>query len=214
MKSLLTQLERNEMLLMYVTGELPPQDQMHVQQMLEQDEALRAEMEKLRGMLQGVEGVLAGSAGAGVDDISAQRATEKTILAMRSHRAEMRREDSAGKQKQGWRMPGWAYPVAAAAILLIAFSIYLQNMDRPSQHMENDQVAAAVASDLAKSLVGPMPDDALATDETADNLAATFDDSDWVLTEANDLGGLTGAMEELRVIERLSGEPVESDSVQ
>ena len=63
MKSLLTQLERNEMLLMYLAGELPLQDQQQVQRMLEQDEGLRVEMQKLQAMLQGVEGAMVGGAG-------------------------------------------------------------------------------------------------------------------------------------------------------
>ena len=111
-------------------------------------------------------------------------------------------------------MPGWAYPVAAAAMLLIAVSIYLGNMDRPGQHQENEQTASALASDLVMSLADPLPDDAMPADETAEELVATFDDGDWVLTEANNHGGLTGAMEELQTIEQLSSEPRGLDSVQ
>lgn len=206
MKGLLTQLGRNEMLLMYLAGELPPQDQEQVQRMLDQDEALRAEMQELQGMLQSVEGAIAEDAG--VDDISAQRAIRQTISAMRSHHVEMRREVDTATRNQGWRMPGWAYPVAAAAVLLIAVSVYLADMDRSGQSRDNEQIASALVSGLtADTSADTLPDDALATNETADDLAATFDDSDWVLTEANDPGGLTGATEELRAIEQLSLEP-------
>jgi hypothetical protein len=210
MRSLLSQLDSNEaLLLMYLADELPQQDRVQVARMLEQDEELRAQMETMRALMQNEERDLAGAAR--VDDISAERAIRNTITAMRARTAETHQEGDAVQQEEGWRMPGWAYPVAAAAILLIAFSVYLENMD-PTQ-VQTAKVPPIPYLD-APPLVDPVPGDAVTEGALADDLAETFDDSDWVLTEASDPGGLNGAMEQLRAIERLSVDPARTDSVQ
>lgn len=214
MRSLLSQLDSNEaLLLMYLADELPQQDRVQVARMLEQDEGLRAQMETMRALMQNTEQDLA--AAGRVDAISAERAIRQTIAAMRGRSAEMRQEEDAVQQEEGWRMPGWAYPVAAAAILLIAFSVYLANMNQTAVQTAKAPTRSVPIADLdAMPLVEPLTADAVTEGAVADELAATFDDSDRVLTEATDPGGLNGAMEELRAIERLSVDPTRADSVQ
>ncbi len=205
MKSLLTQLERNEMLLMYLAGELPQEDMTQVERMLQADEALRSEMQQLRRVMQDVEQKLAEAPR--VDDITAERAIGQTIAAMRRQR-----EEDLVRHGSGRRMPGWAYPVAAAAILLMAVSVYLVMMDQGGVRTAKSPTGPADVPDLVAMLpVEPLADDAVTQSDVAEDLAATFDDSDVVLAEASERGGLVGAMEELRAIEQLSLEPRELD---
>ena len=167
MRSLLSQLDSDEaMLLMYLADELPQQDRVQVARMLEQDGGLRAQLETMRALMQSTEQGLAGAVR--VDDISAERAIRNAISAMRVRTAEMRRDEDAVERDEGWRMPGWAYPVAAAAILLIAFSVYLASMDQK-------QVQTAKALSLpyldAPPLVEPISADAETEGALADDLA-------------------------------------------
>lgn len=206
MKSILAQLQSNEaVLLMYLAGELPQQDRAEVEKWLEQDGELRAQLENLRAAMGSVERQLK-DAGE-VDDVSVARARREATAAMRLRSLEQRPAQVRAPEAVKWRIPGWAYPAAAAAILLVAVSLYLANLQPPKEVAVGSEPAEMQAADLIAMAMEQQPEaDVVAAAETADDLAATFDDGEWVVAEALDGDGLVGAMQELGEIQRLSGE--------
>lgn len=206
MKSILAQLQSNEaVLLMYLAGELPQQDRAEVEKWLEQDGELRAQLESLRAAMESVERQLE-DAGE-VEDVSVARAIGQATAAMRSRGMEQQPVQVRAPEAVKWRIPGWAYPAAAAAILLVAVSLYLANLQPPTEMAAGSESAEMQAADLIAMAMVQQPEaDVVLAAETADDLAATFDDSEWVVAEALDGDDLVDAMRELGEIQRLSGE--------
>jgi anti-sigma factor RsiW len=124
MRSLLQQLENNEsVLLMYLADELPAEDRAEIEQLLSVDAGLRRELSKLQGLhdsftismsaLDGMEIAASMRAGAArkVSRLMARQATREAVQPVsEDRRAEGRR----------LRIGGWAYPVAVAAVILLA----------------------------------------------------------------------------------------------
>lgn len=120
--SLLEQLDNNEaILLMYLAGELPESDRAEVQQMLSRDAALRDQFAQLAALQDSVSSVIA-------------QADTRSLHARREAAARQFARDFASftpatvaaapqpshhRNRLGWLR----YPVAAAAILLLAFSL-------------------------------------------------------------------------------------------
>jgi hypothetical protein len=123
MKSLLTELENNEVvLLMYLSNELPEADRAEVEHLLEGDASLRREFDRLRA-----EWELIGSA-LKVDD-NARSAARYAVAQRRASQAiklwsTRRTLDYAAPERRAFRMPWWSYPTAAAALLLITFFVW------------------------------------------------------------------------------------------
>lgn len=136
MRSLLQQLENNEaVLLMYVAGELPPDDRVEVEQLLANDGGLRAELARLRESHDALTLALGEADGLAMPAVSegARRsaAVRRVSRAISQHHAERQaaaaREAAASASDRRFRrlrLPGWSYPFAAAAMLLIAWVAY------------------------------------------------------------------------------------------
>jgi anti-sigma factor RsiW len=131
MPNLLQQLENNEaILLMYLAGELPDADRAEVEQTLAADPALRAELAELAAANDGVTALLAQldatRAPARVD--AAARFVGQAVTAAAARRPALRlagaTDDDAPIARRRLRMAWWAYPVAAAAIVIIGIMIY------------------------------------------------------------------------------------------
>ena len=152
MASVLQQLEGNDaLLLMYLAGELPEADRAEVERMLSVDAGLREQLERLREahgwfteeMTRDDRSVrLAVSQGAAVRRVG---------RAMRQwHARRLAEAPVAAAAPSGLRYPWWAYPLAAAASVVIAFLVWWGNTDRP------------VVSDHNVAMVNQPPDDPLA----------------------------------------------------
>ncbi len=146
MKNLLEQLENNEaILLMYLAGELPAEDQAEVEQMLARDPALRAELEEMRALEIHVTGTLAeldGAAALAGQDASIRRAS----LAMTRFIAARPQSAPAAPARRAVRI-GWvAYPSAIAAMLLIGVWIWFSQAGNPKQRDGDLNVAVATAT--------------------------------------------------------------------
>jgi hypothetical protein len=118
---MLHELENNEaVLLMYLAGELPPDDRAEVEQLLASDGALRAELDQLRDVNADVKQVLASANGPA---ISEETAVRQTLRAMVRFQLEQRGKPAASvdEPRRRLRVPSWIYPFAAAAMLLIAY---------------------------------------------------------------------------------------------
>ena len=157
MASVLEQLENNEaVLLMYLAEELPAADHAEVERMLAVDAGLRDQLERLRDAHEWF------SAEMGRGDRSARTAVSEGAAVRRVGRAmrqwQARRAASAPAAvaaSAGLRYPWWAYPLAAAASVVIAFLVWWGNTDRPP----------IAERDVA--MVAPSPDDTFATADPA-----------------------------------------------
>jgi hypothetical protein len=133
MSSLLHQLENNEaVLLMYLAGELPPEDCAEVEQHLAADAGLRAELERLRQTNDALTVTLSAADGVGIRaaDHEAARlaaAVRRVSRAMVQFQLEQRQRAETPAEElpvRKLRLPRWAYPFAAAAMILISFVAY------------------------------------------------------------------------------------------
>jgi anti-sigma factor RsiW len=131
---MLHHLENNDaVLLMYLAGELPPDDRLEIEQQLKTDAGLRASLEELKSLTGGITETFAAADGFALPQSteSARSAamTRRVSRAMTKQRLEQSARpaetDTAGPQKN-WllRLPRWAYPITAAAVLLIAAVSY------------------------------------------------------------------------------------------
>jgi len=127
MAGLLQQLENNEaVLLMYLAGELPPEDRVEVELMLANDPTLRAQLDGLRGLEQSTAGALAALDRSEPLPEPAEVVARRVARAMARH--QVRRTVTAPARAEERSRPRlvapWMYPMAAAALLLIAFATW------------------------------------------------------------------------------------------
>ena len=121
MAGLIHNLENNEaVLLMYLAGELPPEDRAEVEQMLRSDSGMAQTLESLRQMHTQVMAGLGGLDGpAASDEALVRRVTRE----MRRHQVELAARPAPvvrPPQRRAW--PWWAYAassVAAAVVILL-----------------------------------------------------------------------------------------------
>ena len=203
MSNLLSQLENNEaVLLLYLAGELPQEDCIEVQRMLERDSSLRAQciaMDRLvnRAALSfGMDSALAATA-------PAERARERLSPVFRRWTAQRLSQPAPVPQLVSLhRTPWFLYPLAAAAMILVAVAVFWSSIE------PEYKTVATAGRDLAylpnwtelgdnSSANG----DTLEASREADTLIATFDESQ----HQNDAGssGLVFAATELTRLQEL-----------
>jgi len=124
MRSLLQQLENNEsVLLMYVADELPAEDRAEVEQMLSTDAGLRRELAKLQGLTDTFTVSMAGLDGMEIP-ASVQAGAARKVSRLMARQATRAALQPAAEERPAdgrrLRIGGWAYPVAVAAVILLA----------------------------------------------------------------------------------------------
>ena len=131
MANLLQQLETKEaVLLMYLSDELSPQDRVEVERMLSADPALRAGLERLRGAHDAFVAAMPGLDRASRLTVPQSVAVRRVVRAMRQWHEKHLARPAPAPAVPPLRFPWWAYPMAAAASLLIAFLVWWGNSDR------------------------------------------------------------------------------------
>jgi anti-sigma factor RsiW len=132
MSNLLQQLENNEaILLMYLAGELPEPDRVEVEQMLVNDDALRAAMTELAALQADVGGLLARAESPAFTAPSRREASVRRVVrAMAAAREEspaapapLAIAAASADEPRPYRLRWVAYPIAAAAVLLVGIII-------------------------------------------------------------------------------------------
>jgi anti-sigma factor RsiW len=124
MSNLLRQLDNDQaILLMYLAGELPEEDRVDVEQRLVNDPALRAAMADLAALQAAVDAGLARG-----DDLAPaprEAAVRRAVRAMAAAHDERLARDTAAAPEPArrFRLSWWAYPAAAAALLLVGIII-------------------------------------------------------------------------------------------
>ena len=150
MQSLLEKLENNEaVLLMYLADELPADDRAEVDSQLLNDPQLRDQLAQLRQTDQSIANSVASQLNSypSVPTESRQnRLVQQVTLVMIQQQA---RKDEHARQvadnapaRRLLRIPNWAYPIATAAMVLIAFIAYW------GFTKSNDQVATTDPSPI------------------------------------------------------------------
>lgn len=128
-RSLLHQLENNEAVLMlYLAGELPPQDRVDVEQMLADDPGMRTELERMRETVALVETAMVELDRAERLPMSADVAARRVGRMAAQWNADRLAAEAAAAAAQAarpHRVSKWAYPAAAvAACALISWGIW------------------------------------------------------------------------------------------
>lgn len=183
MQSLIQQLQNNEsILLMYLAGELGSEDRVEVEQMLERDPAMKAELQELRQAQALANDVLARLDAA--DPIAADSVSVRKISRhMRQwqvDRAEaLANQQPERKLKYAW----WIYPAVsvAAASILFAFLMWWQKPAPQTLTLEEQQRQfmfereQRIGNMFSFAYVTPSDEQVAAlpdTDETAEQMAA------------------------------------------
>src|SRR5690349_19035171 len=132
MSNLLQQLENNEaILLMYLAGELPEPDRVEVEQMLVNDDALRAAMAELAALQADLGGLLARAESPALAAPPRREASiRRVVRAMAAAREEspvagaaLKIAAASADEPRPFRLRWVTYPVAAAAVLLVGIII-------------------------------------------------------------------------------------------
>ena len=132
MASLLHQLETDEaVLLMYLADELPPEDRAEVDRRLAADAGLCAGLDRLRSAYESVAAAVERDDRLGRLPVPESVAVRRVGREMRQWHA--RRLAAAARPAVPaamLRYPWWAYPLAAAASIILAFLVWWGNTDR------------------------------------------------------------------------------------
>ncbi len=169
MRSILEQLDSNEsILLMYLADELPAADRLEIDKRLAADEALRAQLEQLRGAHQTITQALT-TVDAAQPLPGSSSATQRGINRMiRQWQADRLREQAQQPIKiSAWRRYSWAYPWAAAAVIAVGYIIWWGT--QPATELPGNPQALNYFDDPARQ---PSTQDVLA-DAEKDTLADT-----------------------------------------
>jgi hypothetical protein len=119
MQSLLQNLDRESILLLYVAGELPADDRASVEGMLAKDVGMRQALEELQSAYAGIECELEAADARERLALPASAAGRRVGMAVRSWHAKRLARPAGAKNGNGrYRVPIWAYPVAAAIAVL------------------------------------------------------------------------------------------------
>jgi len=158
MSNLLHELENNEaILLMYLAGELPEEDRVEVEQMLASDPALRAELAELAALQTELTGVMGRADGSG--DLPRREAVVRQVSrAMAAARLQPRSSKTVAAPVSRFRLhiAWWAYPIVAAALLLVGMMLMSDNrpMNLPAPHAGRGEYVDASPSPLTE--IGPL----------------------------------------------------------
>ena len=153
MSDLLRQLDNDEgVLLMYLAGELPEPDRVEVEQRLINEPALRHALDELAALELHVAAAL-GELGAARPDAAPRRASAirnvvRAMGAAQAAAAAAAAPAEATEPRRRFRIAFWAYPVAAAACLLVGMLVMANRGPRalePAPEVRNIQLADAAA---------------------------------------------------------------------
>lgn len=217
----LQHLENNEaVLLMYLAGELSPEASAEVEQMLDGNPSMRADLEALRRNCASAEQVLERLDALTVPPIPDAVAIRQATRLMKQWQAEQchaarkqRAAAAAAAETRSLRFPWWSYPLATAAAIALALLVWWTNLDnlrQPATLSSTSSYADGVhgwgPAGFFASGLGTFGDDVLhddpapAEDLWAENLERSFDRSDEMLNDAVLDAGLLKAEQELAAI--------------
>jgi hypothetical protein len=130
-------------LLLYLAGELPPDERAEVEQRLAQDQLLRQSFEELRSLNDGLTLMLKESDAIAIP--AAARESRRGTAVRQISRAMVRRqlqekssESVAPLQIKRWWLRTWAFPIAAA-LAIVALGIFYLSNNIASRNLPGDR---------------------------------------------------------------------------
>jgi len=145
MKSVIDQLDRESLLVMYLAGELSAEDRRRVDAMIAKDDSLRAEIDSLHDVQTMVDEGLAAADHAQLLPVGTSGIERRVGRMIREWQVDRPATPPTVVQKVvGLKYPWWAYPMTAAAAVFLAFLVWWGNTPmRPynSPVPDNTQVA-------------------------------------------------------------------------
>ena len=136
MSNLLEQLESPEaVLLMYVADELPAADRAEVERKLAADPRLRAQLERVRDAYAGFATAMQAADESARLSVPQAVGVQRVVRSIRKWHAGRIVRTPAQAEVPTLRYPWWAYPLAAAASVVIAFLVWWGNADRPDDRL-------------------------------------------------------------------------------
>ena len=149
MSSLLQQLQNNEaVLLMYLAGELPPEDRREVEQLLAGDISLRRELESLRRLQADLDDALAIADAA--EPVTGQWSAARQVAAAVGPAHARRLAATPPAPQHRLHFTWWAYPASAAAAVLVAMLVWWSSL-----HNTFEQPRIAYFPDAGDTAPGP-----------------------------------------------------------
>jgi anti-sigma factor RsiW len=133
MSGLLKQLDDDQaVLLLYLGDELDARDRAAVEMRLAAEPRLAMELDRLRVLETTVRGMVGpgDAAQSGPTPADAQAAARQVGRGVT--RWHLTQRSAAAQGRAGWRLPQWAYPAAAAALLLVAYLAWWGRTGIPS----------------------------------------------------------------------------------
>jgi hypothetical protein len=189
--NLLQQLGSTEaVLMMYLSDELPAEDRAEVERRLAADPAMRAQWDRLREAHAGFAAAMPALDRATRLPAPEAVGVRRVLRAVRQWQADRVARPVAPAATPPFRFPVWAYPLAAAAAVVVAFVVWWGNSDQPQ-----DRFAGTARPRYYELDDRPSPSDLLAMImretsgpiETSEEFASLVDPSDYaVLTPMMD----------------------------
>lgn len=165
--NVIEKLDNNEqILLMYLAGELPPGDQADVERLLAVDAGLRQSLAELQAAQTLVDEALGNLDAASPLPVSAEATARQTARAMRQRMAEPKVAVTSPVGERSPRSWWWLYPTVAAASVLIVAMLWLNRQagptrmpaELPNMHSDGGGEQLAVKTQAPTPTPAPAPE--------------------------------------------------------
>jgi anti-sigma factor RsiW len=152
MASLLEQLDRESMLLLYLAEELPATERAEVERRLASDGSLASELDQIRHMHDAIGEKLAAADGASSLPMACETAVRRASRAMKQwHVDRVSKPPAAGPMRHPFHVPWWGYAGGVAAAIIVGVVIWSSNIPDAGTQMSAEEIQqhqALVAQDL------------------------------------------------------------------
>jgi hypothetical protein len=177
MSNLLSQLENNEAVLMlYLAGELPQEDCIEVQRMLERDKALRAQYVAIGRLMDGA--ALSFGMDAAMDTpADADHARQRISPVFRQWTAQRLSRPVAQARTAARSTPWLFYPLGAAAAILVGLAVFWSNVSPTTSNLLPRGELTCLPDFMESAGESTAEPNPLEVSRQADALIATFDDN-------------------------------------
>src|SRR4051794_9216440 len=129
MPSLLQQLDREALLLMYLAQELPPADQEAVERRLASEPDLAAQLAQIKALQYGCDLSLAESDAQTALPMTCDTAVRRVARAMKQWQIDRLHRPPAGSpRKMHFRLPWWSYAAGLAASVIVGVLVWSSNI--------------------------------------------------------------------------------------
>jgi anti-sigma factor RsiW len=153
MPSLLEQLDRESLLLMYLGEELSQADREEIERRLSADPGLAATLSEMRALQYGSDLSLSSSDARTALPMTCETAVRRASRAMKQWQVDRLHKPPAGMPtKMHFRLPWWSYFVGVAASIIIGVLVWSSNIPEAGEHKLSAQEIKKQQEELAQDL--------------------------------------------------------------